>query len=234
MFSLLLFGFLLGMRHTLEADHLAAVATLTCNARGKRQALNLGALWGLGHSLALLLCGCLALWFDQTMSTRLATTLELLVGVLLCGLGVDVLLRVKKYRVHFHTHQHPGQPAHFHAHSHPHGIVHDQHRHQHGHVTGFARRALLVGIMHGLAGSAALILLALQAVESVLTGLLYIGLFGVGSIIGMATLSLILVLPLQWQASASGLNRLHQGLQLAIGSISIVVGVRLAMANLPI
>lgn len=220
------------MRHTLEADHLAAIASLTSNAQSKRQALTQGAVWGLGHTITLFLIGSLALLFDQVISTQLASTLEFAVGIMLCGLGIDVLYRLRKSRVHFHSHQHADENAHFHAHSHKSDHCHDDAAHQHTHNNKFPKRALFIGTIHGLAGSAALIVLTLQTVESVATGLWYIALFGIGSIIGMATLSFAISVPLR--QSAKGLTRLHSGLQLGVGALTIFIGVQLALKNIPI
>ncbi len=231
MFSLLLFGFLLGMRHTLEADHLAAVASLTSSTHSKFHALKLGAVWGVGHTITLFIFGSMALLFDQVISTQLASTLEFVVGIMLCGLGVDVLYRFKKNRIHFHSHQHEDESTHFHAHSHKGHTHHNEAAHQHKHDQGFPKRALLVGTIHGLAGSAALIVLTLQTVEKITTGLWYIALFGIGSIIGMATLSLIVAVPLRH--SAKGLTGLHNSLQLGIGLMTIIVGINIAFKNFP-
>lgn len=220
------------MRHTLEADHLAAVASLTTHANSKREALRQGAVWGLGHTLTLFIFGFIALLLDRSISAELAATMEFAVGLMLCGLGLDVLYRLHKNRIHFHSHQHANEETHFHAHSHHKQENHNNDPHQHSHDAMFPKRALLVGIVHGLAGSAALIVLTLQTVDSIATGLLYIALFGVGSIIGMASLSFIVAIPLR--RSAKGLTRLHTGLQLGIGVLTILIGGQLALENLPI
>ncbi len=220
------------MRHTLEADHLAAVASLTSNTHSKKQALKQGAVWGIGHTVTLFVFGSAALLLDRVISTQLATTLEFFVGVMLCGLGADVIYRLHKGRVHFHHHRHANEESHFHAHSHSNDGKHDDDAHEHTHVRGFPKRALFVGAIHGLAGSAALIVLTLQSVESVATGLWYITLFGVGSIIGMASLSFVVAIPLR--QSAKGLTRLHSALQLVIGTVTVFIGISLAVENLPV
>jgi ABC-type nickel/cobalt efflux system permease component RcnA len=141
----------------------------------------------------------------------------------LLGLGIDVLRRLLRKRIHFHIHRHADGTLHFHAHSHAGETGHAAvHRHHHERTQGFPFRALFVGMMHGMAGSAALILLTLQTVHSPLTGMAYIALFGVGSIAGMAVLSAIIALPLRY--SAGGLNRLHNGLQAVIGIITLTTG----------
>lgn len=220
--SLLLLGFLIGMRHAVESDHVAAVASLATRSRSVTDAIRQGAAWGLGHTLTLFLFGSIVLVLDAVMPERLAHTLELLVGVMLVGLGIDVLRRLIREQVHFHVHEHHDGEVHFHAHSHAGETGHDPARHHHRHPEGFPIRALLVGLMHGMAGSAALILLTLQTVQSPWTGLLYIALFGVGSMIGMAMLSFVIAIPLR--ASARGVTWLHNGLQAIVGVATIAIG----------
>lgn len=220
--SLLLLGFLIGMRHAVESDHVAAVASLATRSRSITDAVRQGAAWGLGHTLTLFLFGSIVLVLDSVMPERLAHTLELLVGVMLVGLGIDVLRRLIQEQVHFHVHRHHDGEVHFHAHSHAGESGHDPDRHHHRHAEGFPVRALLVGLMHGMAGSAALILLTLQTVRSPWTGVLYIALFGIGSMIGMALLSLVIAIPLR--ASARGVTWLHNGLQAVVGVATIAIG----------
>ena len=220
--SLLLLGFLIGMRHAVESDHVAAVASLATRSRSVADAIRQGAAWGLGHTLTLFLFGSIVLVLDAVMPERLAHTLELLVGVMLIGLGIDVLRRLIREQIHFHVHRHHDGEIHFHAHSHAGETGHDPARHHHHHPEGFPVRALLVGLMHGMAGSAALILLTLQTVRSPWTGMLYIALFGVGSMIGMALLSIVIAIPLR--ASARGVTWLHNGLQAIVGVATIAIG----------
>ena len=156
------------------------------------------------------------------MPERLAQGLEFLVGCMLVGLGIDVLRKLIKERIHFHIHQHSNQPPHFHAHSHKGEKIHSSSSHEHQHSQSFPYRALLVGCMHGMAGSAALILLTFQTTLSPLTSLLYVAIFGVGSIAGMALLSLVIAMPLRH--SARTFTRIHSGLQYCIGTITIILG----------
>lgn len=221
-FGLLSLGFVIGMRHALEADHLAAIASLATRSQSMRETVRQGATWGIGHTMTLSLFGVLVLSLDAVMSEALAQALELMVGIMLLGLGGDVLRRLLRDRIHYHVHRHSGGATHFHAHSHAGDPGHPV-MHEHGHANSlFPLRALLVGMMHGMAGSAALILLTLQTVQSPLTGILYIVLFGIGSIAGMAVLSMIIAVPLRY--SAAGLTWLHNGLQAAIGVVTIVIG----------
>lgn len=225
MFTVLLFGFLIGMQHAMEADHVAAVASLAGRGRSLRQAATQGAVWGFGHSLALFLFGGMVLLMGAAVPQHLAQWLELAVGCMLVLLGADVLRRLARDRIHFHRHRH-GASVHVHAHSHRGGGDHgsDPHRHEHP-VAGFPLRALLVGLMHGMAGSAALIVLALGTVESLLQGLIYILLFGTGSILGMAILAMVISLPLKY--SARSLTWAHNGLQLLVGLVTFGLGAAL-------
>ena len=223
-FSLLSLGFLLGMRHALEADHVAAVASLLTRSGSMGDSIRQGAVWGTGHTLTLFVFGSLVLLLDTVMPEKLAQGLEFMVGLMLVGLGIDVLRRLLRERIHFHFHRHVDGKRHFHAHSHAgelgHAAVH--HHHHHDKQSRFPLRALFVGIMHGMAGSAVLILLTLQSVHSPLTGMVYILMFGVGSIAGMATLSTIIAVPLHY--SINGLSWVHNGLQALVGISTLSVG----------
>lgn len=226
MFSMLLLGLLLGMKHAMEADHVAAVATLATRGRSVGQTIRLGAVWGLGHTLTLLLFGGIVLTLDSVMPRQLAAGLELAVGFMLVILGLDVLRRMIRDRVHFHVHRHADDVVHLHAHSHAdEHTPHDPGLHAHGHARSLDLRALFVGMMHGMAGSAALILLTLETVRSLPLGLAYIIFFGVGSILGMALLSAIIAIPLRYSASA--LTRVHNGLKALIGGATVALGAML-------
>jgi len=221
--SILMFGFLVGMRHALEADHLAAVATLATRSRSVAQTIGLGVAWGMGHTLTLMLFGGAVLLLGLVLPIQAANALELAVGVMLVLLGVDVLYRLWRDRVHFHWHRHPGGVAHVHAHSHRDAQeVHDPAQHRHMHLRDFPVRALLVGMVHGMAGSAALILLSLEAVGSVSWGLAYIALFGVGSILGMALLSAAIAVPMR--LTSRHLTRVFDGLSAAVGLATVLLG----------
>lgn len=220
--SLLSLGFLLGMRHALESDHVAAVASLATRSRSMGDTLRQGAVWGAGHTLTLFIFGSLVLLLDTVIPETLAQALEFMVGLMLIGLGIDVLRRQLRERIHFHVHRHADGHLHFHVHSHAGEQVHPVVHHHHHHHGRFPLRALFVGMMHGMAGSAALILLTLQSVHSPLTGMLYIMLFGVGSIAGMAALSAIIAVPLCY--SISSLRWAQNGLHALIGVTTLYVG----------
>jgi hypothetical protein len=229
--TVLFVGFVLGMRHATDADHLAAVATLVTRRSGWLQTMLQGVTWGVGHTLTLMVFGGVVLVLGQAIPPRLEQALELGVGVMLLLLGADVLRRLAVQRVHFHVHSHgPGQ-AHVHAHSHaragtgdaaraPAGARHAELPHDHAH--GVPWRALAVGTMHGLAGSAALVLLSLESMPSWPLGLAYIAVFGAGSIAGMALLSVAIAVPLR--LSARRLGWLHHGMTAGLGAFSCALG----------
>jgi len=221
MLSLLLLGFLIGMRHALEADHLAAVAAISSRETSIRATLRHGAVWGLGHTTTLFLFGSVVIWMDSVMPEPLANGLEMAVGVMLILLGLDVLRRLIRDRVHFHAHRHADGRRHFHAHAHAGEDDHARSRHDHEHGP-FPWRSLFIGFMHGMAGSAALILLTLNQLDSNWMGMLYMLLFGIGSIVGMTAISGIIALPLI--ASAHRLTWLHNSLQGMIGVFTIGLG----------
>ena len=221
MLSILAIGFLIGLQHAMEADHLAAVASLATRSRGLIDTARQGAVWGLGHTLTLFAFGGAVLLADALVPEKVASALELAVGVMLVVLGTDVLRRVIRDRVHFHAHRH-GNTEHFHAHSHPGDGLHDTDPHRHRHRKTLPVRALLVGMMHGMAGSAALILLALQTVTSPWEGLLYIAVFGIGSVVGMAVVGAAVSLPLRY--SPRGLTWAHNGLKGTIGLCTVGLG----------
>lgn len=225
MLSILILGFIVGMRHSLEADHLAAVSAIASQDLGVKRAWQMGSAWGLGHTITLFIFGGIVLVLGGHISDQLSSLLEVVVGIMLIVLGADVIRRLVINRVHYHLHRHGNETPHFHAHSHRHDKQHDEAAHQHQH--GFPMRALVVGLIHGMAGSAALIAVTLQSVESVALGIAYIALFGLGSIVGMAVLATIIAIPLQ--ASAKKLTWLHNGLQAGIGVLTIAVGTAVVM-----
>ncbi len=220
MSSLLLFGFFIGMRHALEADHLAAVAAISTKQYSLKASIRHGAVWGLGHTTTLFLFGTFVIFMNTIVPPNTASLLELMVGVMLFALGLDVLRRMIKQRIHYHIHNHTNSLVHFHAHSHAGETSHKDSRHKHNHEK-FPYRIFFIGMMHGLAGSAALILLTQNTMQSFSMSILYIILFGVGSIVGMATLSMVISVPLR---ATSKLTYLHNGLQFSIGVLTIGLG----------
>ena len=224
MLGVILLGFLIGIQHAMEADHVAAVASLATRNKSVGDTARQGAAWGIGHAATLFLVGGFVLVMDTLVPEHFAQGLELAVGFMLVLLGADVLRRLMRDRIHFHQHQH-GETVHFHAHSHKSGQPHKQDPHQHEHFKSFPLRALFVGMMHGMAGSAALIILALNSVASIGLGMLYIALFGIGSILGMTVLAIVISLPLRY--SSRSFTWAHNGLKLAVGVVTIGLGSRL-------
>jgi sulfite exporter TauE/SafE len=221
--STLALGFLLGLRHALDADHVAAIATLATGARSLRRTVEQGVAWGAGHTLTLMLFGGAVLVAGAVVPEQAARGLEMAVGVMLVALGADALRRLRRERIHFHAHRHADIAAHFHAHSHRgERAPHDPARHEHAHPPGFPARALIVGIVHGMAGSAALVLLSLEALHSPARGLVYIAIFGLGSMLGMALLSVAIAVPLR--LTSRHLGRAHHGLSATVGLATVMLG----------
>ncbi len=229
--SLLLIGLLIGMRHALEADHIAAVASLTSRKLSFSSAVRLGGAWGAGHTITLFLFGSVVIFMDRVLSEGLVQRLELAVGGMLVLLGLDLLRRVIRDRIHFHSHGHADGHFHFHAHSHAgeSPVGHNPAQHDHGHLRGFPIRALMIGLMHGMAGSAAVIALTLESVESPLQGMLYILMFGIGSLLGMALLSVAISIPIH--LSARRLTWAHNALQVAVGCVTTGLGIWVIINN---
>jgi len=223
MFGILALGFLLGMQHALEVDHVAAVSSIAARRSDVGDIVKHGLTWGLGHTLTLFVVAGTALGLGQAVPEHFARPLETAVGIMLIGLGAHVLWRLWRDRVHFHKHSHGDSKVHLHAHSHAgETVAHARAPHAHDH--GFRWRTLLVGLMHGMAGSAALLVLAVSQASSVAVGLGYVVLFGIGSMIGMGALSTVIAVPLA--LSARWLTWANSGLQGAVGVITIAVGAR--------
>src|SRR5262245_8684544 len=154
---LLVIGLLTGVRHALEADHVAAVAALATRTTSVRHTAWLAAVWGAGHATSLMLVGGLVIALGAALPQGLARGFEMAAGLLLVYLGVDVLRRIRRQRVHFHVHRHDDGVRHVHAHAHQGAEPHDPVHHEHAHPRGLLVRAGLMGGMHGMAGSAPLV-----------------------------------------------------------------------------
>jgi hypothetical protein len=207
-------GLLLGMRHALEPDHLAAVSTLVTEEDDPRSGLWLGAFWGLGHTLALLGVGLLLALFRTTLSDRLSIVFELLVSAMLLLLGARALMRGR-------TEMTDGAPSpHEHRgwlHVHRGGVAH-----VHLGRRAYAVRPLVVGIVHGLAGSGALTALVLAGFDTHLERVAYTVVFGGGSVLGMGLLSGLAGWPL---ARLVRTPRARGWTSAATGLLSVVMGV---------
>ena len=190
MLGILALGFLMGMSHALEADHLAAMAAMSSDrSGGKRRMMVRGAFWGTGHTLTLFILGGVVLIFGFVLTDAGAARLEFAVGIMLVLLGLHLFYSMVRRRIHFHAHAHDNGKPHLHAHSHNGETKkHADSGHDHVHAQGLPWKALLVGLVHGAAGSAGLLTLAVATTQSPLIALGYILVFGIGSICGMALL----------------------------------------------
>jgi len=207
-------GSLLGMRHALEPDHLAAVSTIVLAERSPAKAAWVGACWGVGHTVALIVAAAVLLTLRSQVPSGAETIFELLVALMLVGLGLRAIRNAVQQgrdgpaHLHHHgvfVHAHGGVPAHVHI----------------GRWT-FARRPLLIGALHGLAGSGALTALVLATLSSTAARLSYIALFGAGSTLGMAALSGVLGWPIGQLARRPIIAR---GVSVAVGCGSMLLGV---------
>jgi sulfite exporter TauE/SafE len=221
--SLLFFGLVLGVRHALEADHVAAVAALASRARSFGDYVKLAGAWGVGHAVAIVLFGSAVIALGVSLPEAVARGFEVAVGVVLIALGIDVLRRVRRERVHFHVHDHGDGHVHVHAHAHDSvAKVHDAAAHQHAHPQGALRRAVFVGGVHGLSGSAALLLLPLAGNGSVAQAVAYLAVFGIGTIIGMILFSVSLAVPLR--LSARHLGSTLRVVEATLGVVTVAIG----------
>ncbi len=200
----------LGLEHALETDHIVAVTTLTSQTQSLGRATFLAVLWGLGHTVTLFLASLIILLLRITVPEQLGTFFEFSVGLLLIVLGVNVVRTILKGTAHSHEHEHDGV-KHTHIHSHDHAADHHQHN----------WRSFLVGIIHGLAGSTALILLVLSSFHSLIFGLVFILCFGLGSVLGMCLITILIFVPIKLSLQS---KRLNQTIQLVAGSVGVLVG----------
>jgi high-affinity nickel permease len=211
-------GLLLGLRHALDADHIAAVSTLVARERGLARSCLLGAFWGAGHTLALLGAGGAVIAFKLTITPGLEDALERMVGVVLVLLGGHVLLRgLGGLLVQGREHTHDGI-----AHRHPHLRLGSPDA-GHLHLLRLGGRPFTVGLLHGLAGSAALTLLVLGTIPSPIGALVYILVFGIGSTAGMLLLSGLVGLPVA--LAMEGAHRVETAIQALAGVGSVALGV---------
>jgi high-affinity nickel-transport protein len=207
-------GSLLGMRHALEPDHLAAMSALVSGERNGYRAALLGACWGLGHTLSLIAVGAALVVLRAEMPAYTADAFEFIVALMLIALGLRAIYLAAR--------QGPRGPVHAHHHGdrvHVHGGTA---AHIHIGAWTLARRPLLVGAIHGLAGSGALTALVLTTLPSTAARITYMLLFGFGSTVGMAALSGLLGWPLARLGQHRGVAR---AVSLAVGCVSTALGV---------
>ena len=214
-FSVLLIGFTLGLQHAIEADHLAAVSTIVSEKKSLMSASLVGGMWGVGHTIALFAVGALVIFFKLKISESAGVKLEAAVGAMLILLGANALRKLLSAdKVHFHAHEH-GAREHVHIHVHEPDIDETSHHR-------FSPRSVVIGMVHGLAGSAALMLLIVPTISSPLTAILYLLVFGSGSIFGMMAMSFLIGLPVHFTASRFAF--INRGIRLAAGLFSLGLG----------
>lgn len=215
-------GFLLGIRHAMDADHVAAVSTLLSQQRGLARSCLLGTFWGVGHTAALLAAGGAAIAFKLTISAEVAKGLEFMVAAVLILLGGHVLLQsLGAWSLHRHDHSHDGR-----SYSHVHLHLDREDSPGHHHLFRLGGRPFLVGVLHGMAGSAALMLLVLTSIPSPVGKLLYILVFGIGSTGAMLLLSGLIGIPFVVTAGRS--RAAHAIIQALAGAASLILGLALA------
>jgi high-affinity nickel permease len=234
--SIVLLGFFLGMRHATDPDHVIAVSTIVSREQSPRGAVLIGALWGLGHSLTIVLVGGAIVAFNLVIPPRVGLSMEFSVALMLIVLGIlnlTGLLQRIDATVHAHPHRH-GELLHTHVHHH--------HLATHAHAEAApagrlddlvsrlgllgALRPLVVGIVHGLAGSAAIALLVLTTIPTPVWAVIYLAVFGIGTIVGMMLITAAHAVPLT--LSARRFTLVHRYLGVTSGVVSVGFGLFLA------
>jgi len=217
--GLLGLGLILGLRHALDPDHIAAVSTIVSESRSVRRSSLIGTFWGLGHTMSLFIAGILVIALKVQISDRVALWMEFAVALMLILLGLKAMLKpLRGWRIHVHQHAHGGS-SHSHVHLHR---PSEEHVHQHRHLIRSGARPFLVGMVHGMAGSAALMILVLATIPSAVAALIYIAVFGLGSVGGMLIMSSLISLPFIF--TRKRFNVLSEGLQVAVGLFSLSFG----------
>jgi len=197
---MLVIGFIIGLWHAFDLDHIGAMITFVADRDSSpRQAVTYGLLWATGHASMLIFVMLLIMNFHFEVSREIGSVMEFLIGALLVVLALDMLRRMRSMKLHSHHHHHKDISFHEHFHVHfrsePHR--HESHMHSPADMHGYHLRALLVGLMHGMAGSAAVMLLVVSTAASTAVGILYVMFFSLGAMAGMATLSLFISMQLR-------------------------------------
>lgn len=199
------------MQHSLDADHVAAVSTIVSKNRSLKRSALVGAVWGLGHTSILLLVGLGVMILKLSIHEELPRLLELLVGFMLLYLGLGLLKNVVKDELHIHQHRHVDiEHIHFHSHKRSQG-------HEHLH------RPFIIGVVHGLAGSAGILLLIMASLPSIAQGLLFTLTFGLGSVLGMVVCGMAISIPFKL---TQRFNRLNIILMFLAAIITIIIGIQ--------
>lgn len=218
-------GLVFGLKHATEIDHVIAVSTIVSQHRELKRAAMVGGLWGIGHTASLMLVGAFVLILRVNIPERVGRWMEFAVALMITGLGCSALVRLRRRgreEMHIHRHRHDGV-SHIHLHFHENAQAHSQVGPLHSHaVSRVGLKPLVVGAMHGVAGSATLTLLVLTQIKSALLGLLYLMVFGLGSIFGMLLMSSLVGLP--FALKPRRLSGISHRLQAAAGALSIAFG----------
>ena len=223
-------GFLLGLKHATDADHVVAVSTIANEYRNAWRGIWVGASWGLGHTTPLLALGVIVLVFKEVVLDRyesVAPVLEFGVGIMLILLGAQVFWNLRRGRLHLHEHTHDDGPhVHIHAtHSPAAGPeVARSHGFFHFGRPVFRVKSYTIGVIHGLAGTAAVMLVLLPQLSSFWVGVGYLLLFGIGTMLSMAAVTLLLTVPF---AVGSGFRRANGAISGTAGLASVLFGAAL-------
>lgn len=235
--SVVLLGLFLGIQHATDADHVVAVATIVSRRPGVLSGVLVGVLWGVGHTVTIAVVGGAIILGKLTVTPRVEGWLELTVAVMLIALGGGRLVWTLRERGRIYPDHLLGDHAHghhetFHSHAHAHGAA--THRHLHLHPSrrllaifqevGPAQslRSISVGLIHGLAGSAAVALLVLSTIKNPYGAMIYLLVFGVGTILGMMGVTAVLTVP--FALSARRFAGLHRALAAGTGAVSLGLG----------
>ncbi len=232
--SILTLGFLLGLKHATDADHVVAVTTIVSQQRKLRHAALVGITWGIGHTFMIIVVGIFIILLHVTIPHKAQLVFELIVAIALVVLGLlnltGVMQRLLSGFSGVHSHLHRHDAIHIHVHQHQAGLDHTP---KHEQVTEFIEhfgifhllRPLIIGIIHGLAGSAAVALLILGSISDQQVAILYLGIFGVGTIIGMMLITTLLGIPII--AGSKKFARFDRIVTAISGVISIAYGLYL-------
>lgn len=217
LYTLITLALSLGIVHALDADHIMAVSALSSSNTNPRNSIKFCLRWAIGHGSTLMIIGSAVYLFGMAIPDQLSIYAEHAVGSVLIVIGLLVLVRLRQKNLHLHYHQHDNLPQHAHWHSHHPRIHHDKdaHKHRHG--------AVMVGVLHGAAGSAPLlVLIPIAKLASPLYGLLYLMVFSIAVIIAMAIFGGLLGKFYQWLANYG--SQSIKMLRILIASGAIIVG----------
>ncbi|WP_281889481.1 sulfite exporter TauE/SafE family protein [Paenibacillus sp. YYML68] len=214
--SILSFGFILGIKHAIEPDHVIAVSTIASESRRLSRSSLAGVYWGIGHTLTLFLTGVLLILLKVEIPEKWAMSFEFLVGIMLVYLGVAAIRSFRN--VHVHNHKHDEVEAHHHVHAHVYNGEHAHTPHRHSSYG----KSMLIGFIHGLAGSGAMVLLTMSTVSTAWEAALYIAVFGAGTVAGMLFFTTVIGIPF---VLSTGKRVLNRALTQVTGAVSALFGV---------